>query len=262
MRLGARRCRHFLDFKSSASAIPRPGQGRNKNITQPAAAPLLHFPRASKSELVLHSDLKRVSETVQLSGVYSSNRAAYSQCDHALPCSSCFFLASASMRRRSEHSSQMVVSEGLPHILQTCRACSGRGSAASLGIAFMVASLAACAEAWAARERAHSFYFSRRASSHQYWTSRPAERSRSDNRCTKPAKSVVEAEGELQVALAAAYAAAFGKYFAKSRARWIEPDVCGSTATAPAAPVRMVDKVESLGAELEAHPLVNGEGLK
>jgi hypothetical protein len=29
------------------------------------------------------------------------------------------------MRRRSEHSSQMVISEGLPHILQTWCACSG-----------------------------------------------------------------------------------------------------------------------------------------
>jgi len=29
------------------------------------------------------------------------------------------------MRRRSEHSSQMVISEGLPHILQTWFACSG-----------------------------------------------------------------------------------------------------------------------------------------
>ncbi len=32
------------------------------------------------------------------------------------------------MRRRSEHSSQMVISEGLPHILQTWCACSGWGS--------------------------------------------------------------------------------------------------------------------------------------
>src|SRR5258708_12309598 len=32
------------------------------------------------------------------------------------------------MRRRSEHSSQMVISEGLPHILQTWCACSSRGS--------------------------------------------------------------------------------------------------------------------------------------
>src|ERR1700682_3670779 len=32
------------------------------------------------------------------------------------------------MRRHSEHSSQMVISEGLPHILQTWCACSGRGS--------------------------------------------------------------------------------------------------------------------------------------
>ena len=32
------------------------------------------------------------------------------------------------MRRRSEHSSQMVISEGLPHILQTWCACSGRAS--------------------------------------------------------------------------------------------------------------------------------------
>ena len=31
------------------------------------------------------------------------------------------------MRRRSEHSSQMVISEGLPHILQTWCACSGWG---------------------------------------------------------------------------------------------------------------------------------------
>src|SRR5580700_10246461 len=55
-------------------------------------------------------------------------RGGYSQCDQALPCSSCFFLARASTRRRSEHSSQMVVSEGLPHILHTWSACSGRGS--------------------------------------------------------------------------------------------------------------------------------------
>ncbi len=31
------------------------------------------------------------------------------------------------MRRRSEHSSQMVISEGLPQILQTWCACSGWG---------------------------------------------------------------------------------------------------------------------------------------
>src|SRR5258708_2875114 len=31
------------------------------------------------------------------------------------------------MRRRSEYSSQMVISEGLPHILQTWCACSGWG---------------------------------------------------------------------------------------------------------------------------------------
>lgn len=41
---------------------------------------------------------------------------------------SCFFLARASMRRRSEHSSQMMISEGLPHILQTWCASSGWGS--------------------------------------------------------------------------------------------------------------------------------------
>src|SRR5215470_12662747 len=52
----------------------------------------------------------------------------YSQCDQALPCSSCFFRARASIRRRSEHSSQIVVSEGLPHRLQTFRSDSDRGS--------------------------------------------------------------------------------------------------------------------------------------
>jgi hypothetical protein len=46
-------------------------------------------------------------------------------CDHALPSSSCFFLASASMRILAEHSSQIVLSDGLPQVLQTCMACSG-----------------------------------------------------------------------------------------------------------------------------------------
>src|SRR5467141_4133081 len=32
------------------------------------------------------------------------------------------------MRRHSERASQMVISEGLPHILQTWCVCSGRGS--------------------------------------------------------------------------------------------------------------------------------------
>jgi hypothetical protein len=52
----------------------------------------------------------------------------YSQWDQALPCPSCFFLARASTRKRSEHSLQMVISGGLPHTLQTRRACSGRKS--------------------------------------------------------------------------------------------------------------------------------------
>src|SRR4029077_7482252 len=79
-------------------------------------------------------------------------KRAYSQCDHAFPCSSCFFLASASMRRRSEHSLQIVASEALPHILQTCCACSGLESAASPGMTFIVASLTTHAEAWASFE--------------------------------------------------------------------------------------------------------------
>ena len=54
-----------------------------------------------------------------------STEHTYSQWDQALPCSSCFFLARASMRRRSEHSSQIVISEGLPHTLQMWCACSG-----------------------------------------------------------------------------------------------------------------------------------------
>src|SRR4029077_14241749 len=62
---------------------------------------------------------------------------AYSQCDHASPCSSCFFLLRASTRRRSEHWSQMVISDGSPHKLQTWRACSGRGSDCSGGATFM-----------------------------------------------------------------------------------------------------------------------------
>src|SRR5258707_3183803 len=72
-------------------------------------------------------------------------KMAYSQCDHASPCSSCFFLLRASTRRRSEHSSQMVISDGSPHTLQTWRACSGRRSDCSRGTSFMFASR--CTEA-------------------------------------------------------------------------------------------------------------------
>ena len=62
-----------------------------------------------------------------------------SQCDHAFPSSSCFFLASASMRILAEHSSQIVFSDVLPQILQTCLACSGLSGAGLLaftGISF------------------------------------------------------------------------------------------------------------------------------
>jgi hypothetical protein len=131
-----------------------PGRAEIKHSTTCSRATLTLTTGEKVRTLPLHSGLRRVSETVQLSSFYSSNGAAYSQCDQALPCSSCFFLASASMRRRSEHSSQMVSSEDLPHILQTCRACSGRASAASLGIAFMVASLAAYAGVWAGPQSA------------------------------------------------------------------------------------------------------------
>lgn len=41
-------------------------------------------------------------------------RNAYSQCDDASPCSSCFFLLRASMRSRAEQSSQMF-SDVVPH---------------------------------------------------------------------------------------------------------------------------------------------------
>ena len=61
----------------------------------------------------------------------------------------------------------------------------------------------------------------------------------------------VEAEGELEVALAAGYAAALGQDLAESgEVVGIEADVGGAAAAAAAAPVRVVDEVEGFGAEL------------
>ena len=73
----------------------------------------------------------------------------------------------------------------------------------------------------------------------------------------------VEAEGELEVALAAGYAAARGQDLAEGgQVRWIEPDVGAAAATAASAPVRVVDEVKGFGAELEADVFFDGEGLE
>ena len=90
-------------------------------------------------------DARRFLRTCLSHRLFIRLKMAYSQCDHASPCSSCFFLLRASTRRRSEHPSQMVISDGSPHTLQTWRACSNRGSDCSRRTTFMFASR--CTEA-------------------------------------------------------------------------------------------------------------------
>src|SRR5439155_8004942 len=98
-----------------------------------------------RNPVLLHDWYCTISADMPLQSTLIRVKMAYSQCDHASPCSSCFFLLRASTRRRSEHSSQMVISDGSPHTLQTWRACSGRGSDCSRGTTFMFASR--CTEA-------------------------------------------------------------------------------------------------------------------
>ena len=76
--------------------------------------------------------------------------------------------------------------------------------------------------------------------------------------------SELKAERKLQVALAlSGRAAAFGENLAKGLGIGrIETDTGSAAATAIAAPIRMVPNVVGLGAELEAEPLVEGNGLE
>src|SRR6266849_9736152 len=68
----------------------------------------------------------------------------------------------------------------------------------------------------------------------------------------------LEAEGELQIALAP-----LGKYFAEGRGiGGVEADIGRAAATAAAAPIWVVPDVEGFGAELEAEPFVDRNGLE
>src|SRR5437879_13070539 len=66
--------------------------------------------------------------------------------------------------------------------------------------------------------------------------------------------SELHAQGDLQVALAAANVTTFCSYFAEIRSGRVEVHA----ATASAAPVRVVKHVEGFGTELKAHTFVNG----
>ena len=73
----------------------------------------------------------------------------------------------------------------------------------------------------------------------------------------------VEAQRELQIALAAADATSLGKYFSESiEIGGVKSDIRGPIAPATAAPIRMIDKVEGLGAELKPSLLINGKVLE
>lgn len=73
----------------------------------------------------------------------------------------------------------------------------------------------------------------------------------------------IEAQRELQIALAAADATSLGQYFPEGiEVGGVKSDIGGPAAPAPAAPIRMVEKVEGLGAELKSSLLVNAEVLE
>src|SRR6266849_8177804 len=72
----------------------------------------------------------------------------------------------------------------------------------------------------------------------------------------------IQAEGELQVALAATNATALGEYFPERGTGRVEADIGCAAAAATAAPIRVVDEVVRLGAELETCFLGNGERLE
>jgi hypothetical protein len=66
----------------------------------------------------------------------------------------------------------------------------------------------------------------------------------------------VEPQRKLQVAFAPAHSSSLGKHFPKGiQIGGVQTDICGAAAATPAAPIRMVDEVESLGTELEAKAL-------
>src|SRR5260370_1378925 len=79
-----------------------------------------------------------------------------------------------------------------------------------------------------------------------------------------PKRAVLEigAERKLQVAFASTNAATLGKYFPERGAGGVEADIGCPAATATAAPIRVVDEVVRLGAELETCFLGNGECLE
>src|SRR5579864_6093109 len=71
-------------------------------------------------------------------------------------------------------------------------------------------------------------------------------------------RSEVKPQRKLQVPLATTDAASLGCYLSEGRAGRIEIH----TAAAPSTPVRMVDEIECLSAELKSSLLVNGKGLE
>jgi hypothetical protein len=73
----------------------------------------------------------------------------------------------------------------------------------------------------------------------------------------------IEAQRELQIALATAHPSAFCEHFSEGiEIGGIESDVRCTVASAPTAPVGMVDEIESFGAELKASLLTNSEILE
>jgi len=74
----------------------------------------------------------------------------------------------------------------------------------------------------------------------------------------------VKSQRELQIALAAAHAPSLGEYFSEGvEVGGVEPDIiCVRVAPATATPIRVVDKIEGFGPELESSLLVNREVLE
>src|SRR5256885_5017296 len=70
--------------------------------------------------------------------------------------------------------------------------------------------------------------------------------------------SEIEAQRELQVALTATCAAAFGGHFSKIGAGRIEIHAAPAAAT----PIGVIDKVEGFGTELETALFIDGKGFE
>src|SRR5215469_16363334 len=74
--------------------------------------------------------------------------------------------------------------------------------------------------------------------------------------------SEVEAEGELEIALALPSSAALCEHFAEGGACRIESDIGAAIATAATAPIGMIDEVKGFGTKLEAKLLADGKGFE